>query len=43
MLDSEFASERHICSISSSAAQRIGLLSKSFRVFGGSECITEMF
>ena len=34
MFDSKFTSERHIRSISSSVAQKIGLLRKSFRIFG---------
>ena len=34
MFDSKFTFERHIRSISSSVAQKIGLLRKSFRIFG---------
>ena len=34
MFDSKFTFERHNRSISSSAAQKIGLLRKSFRIFG---------
>ena len=36
MFDSKFTFERHIRSISSSVAQKIGLLRKYFRIFGGS-------
>ena len=34
MFDSKFNFERHICSISSSVAQKIDLLRKSFRIIG---------
>ena len=43
VFDSKFTFERHICSISSSVTEKISLLRKSFRVFWGSECLTEMF
>ena len=35
MFDSKFTFERHMRSISSSVAQKIGLLRKYFRIFGG--------
>ena len=40
-LDSKFTSERHIRSISASVAQKIGLLGKSFSLWG-SRCLIEM-
>ena len=43
MFDSKFTFERHIRSISSSVAQKIGLLRKSFRNFWGSRGLTKMF
>ena len=44
MFDSDFTFERHIHSISSSVAQRIGLLSrKSFRVFGNQDVLLRCF
>ena len=43
MFDSKFTFERHIRSISSSVAQKIGLLRKSFRNFWGSRGRTKMF
>ena len=41
--DSKFTSERHIRSISSSVAQKIGLLRKSFRIFGDHDVLLRGF
>ena len=41
--DSKFTFEKHICSISSSAAQKIGLLRKSFRIFGDHNVLLRCF
>ena len=43
MFDSKFTSERHIRSISSSVAEKIGLLRKSFRVFGDHDVLLKCF
>ena len=43
MLDSKFTFERQICSISSSVAQKIGLLRKSFRIFGDHDVLLKCF
>ena len=43
MFDSKFTFERHICSISSSVAQKIGLLRKSFRIFGDHDVLWKCF
>ena len=43
MFDGKFTFERHICSISSSVAQKIGLLRKSFRVFGNHDVLLRCF
>ena len=42
-LDSKFTFERHIRSISSSVAQKIGLLRKSFRIFGDHDVLLRCF
>ena len=39
MFDSKFTSERNIRSNSSSVAQKIGLLRKSFRIFGNHDVL----
>ena len=39
MIDSKFTFEKHIRSIFSSVAQKIGLLRKSFRIFGDHESL----
>ena len=39
MFDSKFTFERHKCSISSSVTQKIGLLTKSFRIFGDQDVL----
>ena len=41
--DSKFTFERHIRSISSSVAQKIGLLRKSFRIFGDHDVLLRHF
>ena len=41
--DSKFTFERHIRSISSSVAQKIGLLRKSFRIFGDHDVLLRCF
>ena len=43
MFDSKFTFERHIHSISSSVAQKIGLLRKSFRIFGDHNVLLRCF
>ena len=43
MFDSQFTFERHIHSISSSVAQKIGLLRKSFRIFGDYDVLLRCF
>ena len=43
MFDRKFTFERHICFFSSSVAQRIGLLRKSFRIFGDHDVILKCF
>ena len=43
MFDSKFTSERHICSISSSVAQKIGLLRKFLRIFGDHDVLLKCF
>ena len=43
MFDSKFTFERHICSISSSVAQKIGLFRKSFRIFGDHDVLLKCF
>ena len=43
MLDSKFTFERHIRSISSSVAQKIGLIRKSFRIFGDHDVLLRCF
>ena len=43
MFDSRFTLERHIRSISSSVAQKIGLLRKSFRIFGDHDVLLKCF
>ena len=43
MFDSKFTFERHIHSISSSVAQKIGLLRKSFRIFGDDDVLLRCF
>ena len=43
MFDSKFAFETHICSISSSVAQKIGLLRKSFVIFGDHDVLLRCF
>ena len=43
MFDSKFTFERHICSISSLVAQKIGLLRKSFRIFGDHDVLLRCF
>ena len=43
MFDSKFTFERHIHSISSSVAQKIGLLRKSFRIFGDHDVLLRCF
>ena len=43
MFDTKFTFERHIRSISSSVAQKIGLLRKSFRIFGDPEVLLKCF
>ena len=43
MFDSKFTFERHIRSISSSVAQKIGLLRKSFRIFGDHDVLLKCF
>ena len=43
MFDSKFTFERHIRSISSLVAQKIGLLRKSFRIFGDHDVLIKMF
>ena len=43
MFDSKFTFERHIRSISSSVAQKIGLLRKSFRIFGDHDIFLKCF
>ena len=43
MFDSKFTFERHIRSISSSVAQKIGLLRKSFRIFGDCDVLLKCF
>ena len=41
--DSKFTFERHIHSVSSSVAQKIGLLRKSFRIFGDHDVLLRCF
>ena len=41
--NSKYIFARHIHSFSSLVAQKVGLLRKSFRIFGGSECHIEIF
>ena len=43
MFDSKFTFERHIRSISSSVAQKIGLLRKSFKIFGDHDVLLRCF
>ena len=43
MFDRKFTSERHIHSISSSVAQKIGLVRKSFRIFGDHNVLLRCF
>ena len=43
MFDSKFTFERHIRSISSSLAQKISLLRKSFRIFGDHDVLLRCF
>ena len=43
MFDSKFTFERHIHSISSSVAQKFGLLRKSFRIFGDHDILLRCF
>ena len=43
MFDSKFTFERHIHSISSSVDQKIGLLRKSFRIFGDHSVLLKCF
>ena len=43
MFDSKFTFERYIRSISSSVAQKIGLLRKSFRIFGDHDVLLNCF
>ena len=43
MFDSKFTCERHIRSISSAVAQKIGLLRKSFRIFGDHVVLLKCF
>ena len=43
MFDSKFNFERHILSISSSVAQKIGILRKSFRIFGDHDVLLRCF
>ena len=43
MFDSKFTFERHIRSISSLFAQKIGLLRKSFRIFGNHDVLLRCF
>ena len=43
MFDSKFTFERHIRSISSSVAQKIGLLRKSLRIFGDHDVLLKCF
>ena len=43
MFDSKFTFERHIRSISSSVAQKICLLRKSFRIFGDHDVLLRRF
>ena len=43
MFDSKFTFERHIRSISSSVAREIGLLRKSFRIFGDHDVLHKCF
>ena len=43
MFDSTFPFERHIRSISSSVAQKIGVLRKSFRIFGDHDVLVRCF
>ena len=43
MFDSKVTFGRHICSISSSVAQKLGLLSKSFRAFGDHDVLLRCF
>ena len=43
MFDSKFTFERHIRSISSSVAQKIGLLRKSFTIFGDYDVLLKCF
>ena len=43
VFDSKFSFERHICSISYSVAQKIGLLRKSFRIFRDQSALLRCF
>ena len=43
MFDMKFTFERHILSISTSVAQKIGLLRKSFRIFGDYDVLLRCF
>ena len=43
MLDSKFTFERHIRPISSLVAQKIGLLRKSFRIFGDHDVLLKCY
>ena len=43
MFDNKFTFERHIRSISSSVAQKFGLLRKSFRIFGDHDVLLKCF
>ena len=43
MFDSKFTFEKHIRSISSSVAQKIGLLRKSYRIFGDHDVLLRCF
>ena len=43
MFDSKFTFERHIHSISSSVAQKVGLLRKSFRIFGNHDVLLKCY
>ena len=43
LFDSKFTFEKHIRSVSSSVAQKIGLLRKSFKIFGDSSILKKCF
>ena len=43
LFDHKFTFEQHICSVSSTVAQKIGLLRKSFKIFRRPLYFEEMF